>query len=95
MPDPETELRSDALRVEAEARELQRRVRPVARKAGAVVLGLALFGLLLRAVAAAICYALVARLWYGAYPPLGRIVVIGLVIAAIIASLERLRARRR
>ena len=37
MPDPETELRSDALRVEEEARRLQRQVRPVMRKAGGVV----------------------------------------------------------
>jgi len=95
MPDPETELRSDALRVEEEARRLQKQVRPVLRKAGAAVLAMALFGLFLRALAAAICYALVVKLWSGAYPPLGRIVVAGLVIAAIIASLERLRARRR
>ena len=58
-------------------------------------LGLALLGLVLRAAAAAIVYALLVRFTAGAYPPTGRIVIAGIVIAVIMLGLDLLRARRR
>ncbi len=59
------------------------------------ILGLALFGLVLRAAAAAIVYALLVRFSAGAYPPIGRVIVAGVVIAAVMLALDLLRARRR
>jgi hypothetical protein len=58
-------------------------------------LGLALFGLVLRAAAAAIVYALLVRFTAGAYPPVGRVIVAGVIIAAIMLGLDLWRARRR
>jgi hypothetical protein len=59
------------------------------------ILGLAVLGVVLRAAAAAIVYALLVRFTAGAYPPVGRVIVAGVIIAAIMLGLDLWRARRR